>query len=522
MQPLDHGSFDSQVQFPIAPRDHGALNEMFIEIDTRCNARCFYCDTGNQSRAVHREWMDVEKFEFLLDHALKIGIIDEDTLIYLFDRGEPTLHPHISDIVDALNSRKLEYCISTNCGLVPRLKDHVSLRGLRKLVISMSGFTQESYDRIHQLPFDKVIANIKIMMSDFKRRGFDGDALMSLHVYRFNVAELAPASEFCYENDIIFSPYFAFFNDAVWSLDFFAGKLSDNVLRRAEGELFLDKIVEQSKKSPADYRCPQYDRVTLNEKGELALCCGAPRAGNEYREGYLLGDFLNMTADDVMRLKTASAACAPCISSGNAYAGHIVVRPDEYMPSMKSKPLASDILPLDVPIVARVSHQSGAVENASLQEDDGINRLVEDSAYGYHRLLGQIEADHAGPSAVPSLLRRLLGQIEVSRGYQTKTFSLMAKAAGRSRLRIELHDGEAKAYVAASFDLKSGFYFAVAGPAQVSIVKAPDGYCRLSLGFVPPAKSRINFSVSLLNSDDGIVYSGRNGKAVLLRDIHIN
>jgi molybdenum cofactor biosynthesis enzyme MoaA len=37
-----------------------ALQRINIEIDTRCNARCFYCDTGNKS-AIHigKRWMSI-------------------------------------------------------------------------------------------------------------------------------------------------------------------------------------------------------------------------------------------------------------------------------------------------------------------------------------------------------------------------------------------------------------------------------------------------------------------------------
>jgi len=478
-----------------------ALTEMSIEIDTRCNARCFYCDTGNKSRAPHRKWMETDQFKRIVDHALSIDLIDTNSLIYLFDRGEPTLHPAISDIIRELDARGLGYCISTNCGLVPRLDDHVSMAGLRKFVISMPGFSQESYDRIHQIPFDNVIQNIKFMLSDFKRRGFIGETIMSLHVYRFNVAELEPASAFCRANGITFGPYYAFFADGVWRLDFLTGKLSDNVLVRAKDELFLDKIIEQSKKTPAKFRCPQYDKITINENGELVLCIGAPRLGNEYYDGYLLGDFMEMTAEQIMHRKTTSRACTRCLSSGAAYLGHIVMRPDEFLPREKPRDITSAVQPLSAQLIARAERQSVAGENASVQIDENGLRLAETPAYGYHRLLGRIDGGRAGQ---PSIL------------------SLLAKPAGRSRVKMEVHDDGAKNYVSACFDLMHGCQIAADGPiAQVEIDAADDGYYRLSLGLTPECDTQIHYSVTLMNADNGIVYSGRDGEALLLRQIDI-
>ena len=467
---------------------------MFIEIDTRCNARCFYCDTGNQSRDAHRKWMSVDRFEGVLDHALKIEMIDEDSLIYLFDRGEPTLHPEISAIIRALDARRLEYSISTNCGMAPRLDDQVSLRGLRKFVISMPGWSQASYDRIHQLPFKKVVDNIEFMLGDFRRRGFEGEAVMSLHVYRFNTNELAPASEFCDRHGIVFAPYFAYFADTTWLLDFLEGRLSDNVLTRAKEELFLDKIMEESRNTPKDFRCLQYDRVTINEVGELVLCCGAPRPGNGYYDGYLLGDFTSMTADQAMQLKTTSPACKRCVASGAAYLGHVTMRPDEFFPAQKPRDVTSRLEVYGVPLAKPAAPQWAAAENASLQDDGGGLQLMADSAYGYHRLLGWIEAGQPGKKA---------------------TVSVSVKSAGCSLLKLEIHDIGAKNYAAAQFDLKSGFQF---GSTQGRISSEGNGYYRLSLDIVP-ASTRVHYTISLMNFDNSIVYVGRSGKTVQIRDI---
>lgn len=306
-----------------------ALPEAFIEIDARCNARCFWCDTGNKSRVSHRKSMTVEHFARILDHGLKIGVMDRNTVIYPLDRGEPSLHPDFAGIVRALDARGLAYIVSSNCGMPPRLDADSSLAGMRQFVISMPGWSQASYDRIHQLPFDKVVANIKAMQVDFARRGFTGEWRMYLHVYKFNTHELAPAHAFCRERGIVFDPYNAFFNDNAWFLDWAEGRLGGNVMARAEEELFLEPLAEHIRRVPDSFRCPQYNRITINEDGALLLCCGAPRPGGTYYEGYHLGNFLDMDAEEVMRRKTSSPACERCIKCGAAYASGYAGRPDD-------------------------------------------------------------------------------------------------------------------------------------------------------------------------------------------------
>jgi len=393
-----------------------ALKEFFIEIDTRCNARCFYCDTGNKSRDPHRKSMDVGLFERVIDHALSTGLADQSTLINLFDRGEPTLHPDVSRIFRCLNERALRYCISSNCGRAVKLDADVSLALLDKFVISMPGFSQASYDRIHRLPIRKVLANIESMLADFRRRGFRGSAIMSLHTYRFNLDELAPAAEFCRKLDILFSPYDAAFADYRMARDFIKGTLAPEVLARAEQELFTEKIREQLTQSSPDYRCPQFDRVTIDEVGDLLLCCGAPRLGDAYDDGFRLGAFLKMGADEVIKLKTSASVCADCIASGLAYMGHNVTRPTEYMPKdAYQHHLVSVVCPVEESIIPNAQHQNLQAENLFVKRRDDSIALVEDDSHGYHRLLGQAWCSS-------DLL----------------TITLLAKPDGRSALKLEM------------------------------------------------------------------------------------
>jgi len=479
-----------------------AVAEMFIEIDARCNARCFYCDTGNQSRLPHRKWMDVGVFERILDHALVTGLIDEGTLVYLFDRGEPTLHPEFSSIVRGLDRRSIEYCISTNCGMPPRLDEELSMAGLRKLVISMPGFSQGSYDRIHRLPFDKVLHNIEFMLADFQSRGSTAQAIMSFHVYRFNTDELAPAAEFCKKKGIIFAPYFAYFNDTVWSLDFLNGRLSDNVLARAKEELFLEKLSEVASQTPTNFRCPQYDRITINELGELVLCCGAPRPGNSYLDGYRLGNFLELPADEVMRLKTTSKTCKTCVACGNAYLVHSCIRPTEYMPhDVSAIATDSNIKALDGMILSRWEKQWAAVENASLiLNEDGMN-LVEDRSFGFHRLLGYVE-EASGTDL---------------------TITVLAKATGRrSQLMLDLCDEGHQNYAGATFDMLCCAPFDMRGGfVRAEMSESANGFYRISLGIQNTPGCRLHYSIALVNRHDGVRYRGNAADSVVLKGIDV-
>ena len=87
---------------------------------------------------------------------------------------------------------------------------------------------------------------------------------------------------------------------------------------------------------------------------------------------------------------------------------------------------------------------------------------------------------------------------------------------------MELHDGEGEQYASCTFDLKNGEKSSGDGPlAQSNISLAEDGYFHLSLSLVPTADTEIHFTMAFLNANNGIVYPGREGKAILLRKIDI-
>lgn len=476
-----------------------ALQDFFIEIETRCNARCYFCDTGNKSRNPHRKSMDVGLFEKVIDHGVQLGMIDNETYINLFDRGEPSLHPKISEIIRILESRRLLYKISSNCGFIPRLNDDVMLNGLSQFIISMPGFSQESYDKIHRLPFEKVKSNIDIILAEYKRRGFRGDTVMSLHTYRFNTHELLPAQEFCNERGIIFSPYFAFFADSQMSMHFSQGTLDESAMRRAESELFLDKLTQQIKNSPKNYWCPQYDRVTVNELGELVLCCGAPRVGNDYAEGFVLGNFIDLTAEQVMARKLSASVCEGCKSSGNAYLNHNSLRPSEYLPEEKQVPTESHLSPLDAAPFSGFAEAHA--ENSVATSNNGLLALTETAHYGYHRLLLRANGGNSP------------GPVEVA---------FYIRPNGRSRIRVELAaDNMAKYW---RFDMKlvgSNAYGIVGDGLALKVEKSDGDWSLVRARITTETAGAVFCNICLLGPRTENNYAGEAAQGAILRDIEL-
>lgn len=112
-----------------------------IEPTTSCNLRCPECPSGlrNFTRAIG-----------MLDEKFFRETIDQMSphLLYLtfYFQGEPYLNPNFLDMVKYANSKRIYTSTSTNAHY---LNDEVAKRtvesGLKRLIISIDGTTQETY-----------------------------------------------------------------------------------------------------------------------------------------------------------------------------------------------------------------------------------------------------------------------------------------------------------------------------------------------------------------------------------------
>ena len=113
-----------------------------IEPTTSCNLRCPECPSGLRS---------FTRPTGMLSHELYASVIDQlaDTLSYLtfYFQGEPYLHQDFLSMVNYASKKGIYTCTSTNAHY---LKDSVAkdtvLSGLDRLIISIDGATQQSYE----------------------------------------------------------------------------------------------------------------------------------------------------------------------------------------------------------------------------------------------------------------------------------------------------------------------------------------------------------------------------------------
>ena len=292
---------------------------VYIEISGKCNAKCSYCIQRRLKQAKHFGGiMSPILFEQILDYLFKLEILDKFNSydICLYNWGEPFLNPEINDILQILKKKKLYGVISSNFIVRPDI-DKECLPVISTLTFSLSGFSQDSYGRIHGASLDKVLNNFEDFYVKIRKYSLKTKIQIAWHRYLFNENEFWDAYRYFNRPGISFSPAIAYLNDLLEMIDFLEGGLPEDRKKQAEKDLFLNHIrkdIAYHKKKSKSYRCPAWDFLVIDETGQLSLCCGVTRYDSEH----VLGNILEMSAEEIWKSKFSNPLCNKCLSSGLA------------------------------------------------------------------------------------------------------------------------------------------------------------------------------------------------------------
>jgi len=140
------------------PIQWGVPFNISIEPTTTCNLGCPECPSGLKSFTRDTGTLDIHFYERLLNEVHK------DLLyLYFYFQGEPYLHPQFLQLVQSAANKGIYTVTSTNAHfLTPRKAKETVESGLDRILISIDGVTQESYEsyRIGG-KLDKVIEGTK-------------------------------------------------------------------------------------------------------------------------------------------------------------------------------------------------------------------------------------------------------------------------------------------------------------------------------------------------------------------------
>lgn len=289
---------------------------VYVDIVGFCNAKCFYCHSGSEAISREKKSMDSGSLDQILSKLIANKFIQKRQVISLYNWGDPFLYPKFSSVVDVIAKNDLRFAVSTNCSVLPKI-DQKFAKYADTIMFSVSGFSNETYGRMHGFDFEKIKSNIVEVVKQTRTFSKLVQFIMLFHVYKYNLHELKIAEAFCNEHNIIFNPYYAILNHW-WKLNsYIKGESLDFEKKKYEDELFgVDEISSVIKRAPKYFHCPQFDMLNIDESGNVVTCCQIPKDHKFYSSG-------NLIASDewtkILGGKNSHDGCNECINSGLAY-----------------------------------------------------------------------------------------------------------------------------------------------------------------------------------------------------------
>jgi MoaA/NifB/PqqE/SkfB family radical SAM enzyme len=283
---------------------------LYFDIVGTCNAKCRFCLTG-ASKHPKGGIIETDKFQRAVEILFENKLITHNTEFALYNWGEPTLHPELGKIINVLQDRNIRYSLSTNAGKAVQFQPEwfKNLHGMR---ISMCGFSQESYDKIHGLDFEEVKANIISIVKVAEKAGYNTSRIsIAQHIYQFNTHEVSKLQEFSEELKVYFDPYYAFINDWTRAKKYIANTLEPQDWKEISQNIFCHFIQKRLDKHPKN-QCYQFDILNLDERGNILPCCVLPRDHEEY----VMTNIFDENFMEKLAQWQPTETCIKCMQSG--------------------------------------------------------------------------------------------------------------------------------------------------------------------------------------------------------------
>lgn len=306
----------------------------FLEINTACNLHCSLCVVGNRDGYENSPGiMKMDLLEKVLDKMVQEN---PKASVCIYGNSEPFLHPYLGDCLASIKRRGLTFEISSNLNIAPEDKMEAVLTNEPSFfIVSLSGFTQEVYERAHQGgKIDKVKSNMQSLAKVRDRMGVKCRIAVSYHRYKYNDHEVAPMKEFTeglgFEFMGVMARAIAMENtvQALRHLEAQEGKVVPDYALGKDGrdwnKLFppanpkfvetLDQIFVHPKESVKMYERFPVSKVCLvgevftfiRADGKVQLCA----CTDDVR--LVLGDYLEMTQDQIFEARYEHPLCNEC------------------------------------------------------------------------------------------------------------------------------------------------------------------------------------------------------------------
>lgn len=311
----------------------------FLEINSLCNLHCPTCTKGNQDGYEHQTGvMDENLRERILD---KIASENPEAIVFLYGNSEPFLNKRLPECIASIKRRGLHPHFATNANFIQRVDETLAAQP-EMIIISLSGWTQEIYERGHAGGnIEKVKTNMRLLAEANAKASPPVKIAVNYHLYNDNQHEFPLMEEYAKNLGLeIFTSYARAISmenaiqynrhldpDAT-PFEIQPGRPDWNTALPPVGQTYLDamkRLVIPPTEARELYRdfpqhpvCPIGSMFTfIRHDGKTQLCaCTADRR-------ITLGDFLDTTQDQLIEQRTGHAICKQCTKYHQRYYFHL-------------------------------------------------------------------------------------------------------------------------------------------------------------------------------------------------------
>jgi pyruvate-formate lyase-activating enzyme len=289
--------------------------DYYVDIVGACNLRCPSCAQGNSPETSRpKGTMSLELFDQVLEKIASETTGKGTPKLYLFNWGEPLLHPQAPEIVARIKAKGWLCLLSSNLERPRDLRGVVAARP-DWLRISLSGYRQETYGRTHRGGnVNRVKANMYLLRALLDEMRIAMTVQVNYHVYRHNAVDdfermRALSAELGYQ----FEPIWAIPAPLEKVVRWLHGDVAE--ADRDLKELLVvepeeARAISLARAHLAPSGCALQDATLVNSDGSVDLCCAT------WEVGTVVPSFVASTPEERQRKKLEHPFCATCMPEG--------------------------------------------------------------------------------------------------------------------------------------------------------------------------------------------------------------
>ena len=161
-----------------------------IDVVGGCNLRCPTCPVG-QGPALPKGLMQRDLFQAILQKIVQEQNPQQPD-IWLFNWGEPLLHPELGALIGDIRAAGLTSLVSSNLHHSDRI-DEVMQASPDRMKVSLSSLRQEAYAQTHvRGDIERVKANLQLLAQARDRHKATTEIWIGHHLYRHTLKDQEP------------------------------------------------------------------------------------------------------------------------------------------------------------------------------------------------------------------------------------------------------------------------------------------------------------------------------------------